>query len=622
MMRGGLGVNVKPFIARRELAAVFLALLVAPVASLALPAPIRAATTFVVNRKGDASDLNLADTKCDVSATTGRQCTLRAAIQEANDTPGADTITFNITSTPRIIAPASPLPPITEALTIDGYSQAGSQQNTLTTGTSAVLKITLDGVNAGTNANGLELVSSGITIRGLVIQRFDGSGVAVKGTNCSISGNFIGTNAAGSVARGNRVGVTVTNQLNTIGGSFAARRNVISGNRSDGILLSGSDANANTVFNNYVGTDATGAIDVGNGGSGIRLLNAPSNTIGTSDPDDPNVASGNAQSGVTVASSNNTVIIGNRVGTDASGSNALGNDFNGINVSSSSNTTIGGSTATSRNVVSANDGDGIVLSASSNNTVRGNRVGTKADGNGDLGNGESGIVVTGANNAIGGSSSGDGNSIANNDLDGIDVFGTTATGNTIRGNAVIANGGDGIDLASGPNAVMGNVIVSNAGHGVEVRFATRVLITANQTLGNGLLGINLRNSSDPANGVTANDANDSDAGANGLQNFPIIQSAVRSASSSLTTITLRLDSAANTQYSFEVFLAAVDGSAHGEGNIRVLAQNGTTDADGDTTFVMQVPGLVQGQQLTATATRTTSGDTSEFSLNQTVVPGA
>src|ERR687884_202200 len=65
---------------------------------------------------------------------------LRQAILDANNTPGADTITFNIPgSGVATISPDSELPNITEAVTINGYSQPGADPNTLAVGNNAVL---------------------------------------------------------------------------------------------------------------------------------------------------------------------------------------------------------------------------------------------------------------------------------------------------------------------------------------------------------------------------------------------------------------------------------------------------------------------------------------------------
>lgn len=99
-----------------------LALMVALLVLLA-PRPAYAAT-FTVNQTGDASDRNTNNSVCDVSSKRGNQCTLRAAIQEANDTPGGDTINFNIggTASVKTISPTRALPIIREGVHIDGYS--------------------------------------------------------------------------------------------------------------------------------------------------------------------------------------------------------------------------------------------------------------------------------------------------------------------------------------------------------------------------------------------------------------------------------------------------------------------------------------------------------------------
>ena len=77
------------------------------------PGPADAETTFTVNRTGDTGDMNTNNSVCDVSISTGNQCTLRAAIQEANNTPGPDQIKFNIggTNSVKTISPAPRFPP-------------------------------------------------------------------------------------------------------------------------------------------------------------------------------------------------------------------------------------------------------------------------------------------------------------------------------------------------------------------------------------------------------------------------------------------------------------------------------------------------------------------------------
>src|SRR5437762_1056803 len=76
-----------------------------------------AATTFTVNSVGDSSDNNLADGVC--SDGSGN-CTLRAAIEQANATAGTDTINFSIGTGTKTIVLTSDLPILTDPVIIDG----------------------------------------------------------------------------------------------------------------------------------------------------------------------------------------------------------------------------------------------------------------------------------------------------------------------------------------------------------------------------------------------------------------------------------------------------------------------------------------------------------------------
>jgi CSLREA domain-containing protein len=230
-------------------------------------------TTFVVNSTGDAADANPGDGIC--QTRTRGQCTLRAAIQQANASPawGRHTITFNIPSPgPHTIAPAFvALPRITQPVVIDGYTQPGASPNTNPPGTAsnAVLKIELSGAGAGPFATGLSISAGSSVVRGLAINRFAGrSGLHLDtGGDNLIEGNFIGTSLAGTTALGNGVGVDVFSGSNNnlIGGTEAGARNVISGNTSHGVLLAGTGSR---VQGNAIGTDATGGVALGNTGRG------------------------------------------------------------------------------------------------------------------------------------------------------------------------------------------------------------------------------------------------------------------------------------------------------------------------------------------------------------------
>jgi CSLREA domain-containing protein len=308
-------------------------LLVAVIAACLMLAaqPAHAATTFTVNIPGDTRDANTQDNLCDVNLFgSGNQCTLRAAIEQANATPGADAINFNIpddvfgagVKTIRVGATGNgALPPITDQVTIDGYTQPGTSPNTKAVGNNAALKIELDGTNVP-GANGLEIsTSSGSVIKGLVINRF-----------------------------------------------------------LYGIEIFG-DSVANRIEGNFVGTDPTGTIDLGNNLHGILINRGTSETVvGGSNPAARNLISGNGDKGILVQDSNAHRIQGNYIGTDKSGTKALGNVSGGININTSSDTLVGGTTAASRNVVSGNGTTGVVISGSNNNKVLGNRIGTTASG--------------------------------------------------------------------------------------------------------------------------------------------------------------------------------------------------------------------------------------------------
>src|SRR5207248_11755149 len=155
------------------------------------------------------------------------------------------------------------LPPISEAVKIDGYTQPGASENTndTTLGLNSVLQIELSGANA-TTASGLVLDAGGSTVRGLVINGFaNGSGIVIHSSGNIIQGDFVGTNAAGTSALPNGGGILArfgaAGSNNTIGGTAPAARNLSSGNVSVGITI---EFTGNVVQGNLIGTDITGAV--------------------------------------------------------------------------------------------------------------------------------------------------------------------------------------------------------------------------------------------------------------------------------------------------------------------------------------------------------------------------
>src|SRR5918998_139165 len=181
-------------------------LTVMTVALLMVASPAWAADPFIVNSTGDEGDVAPSGV-CNTAPFqqgTEPNCTLRAAIEEANATTASDTINFNFGgSGVKTISPGSPLPTITQPVTIDGYSQPGASENTKAVGNNAVLLIELDGSIASSPAgsvHGLDLQTSNSTIKGLVVNSFDGGGIRNIFSNTSgnkFEGNFIGTDPSG-----------------------------------------------------------------------------------------------------------------------------------------------------------------------------------------------------------------------------------------------------------------------------------------------------------------------------------------------------------------------------------------------------------------------------------------
>jgi CSLREA domain-containing protein len=232
-------------------------------------------TTFFVNKTGDKGDPNLNDIVCDIDlGQNGDQCTLRAAIQQANFADGPDVIDFNIPGTGvKTIAPVTALPQITEQVAIDGYSQPGTRANTTAVGKQidAINLIELSGASSPqpVDIDGLIVAAgvSGVIIRGLVINRFV-RGILVNG-QAKIEGSFIGTDPSGFEARPNiSEGVLVESPGTTVGGTTAGRRNLISANGSSGVA---SDSDM-TVQGNYLGTARDGHSPLGNTIAGVAMF--------------------------------------------------------------------------------------------------------------------------------------------------------------------------------------------------------------------------------------------------------------------------------------------------------------------------------------------------------------
>ncbi len=328
------------------------------------------------------------------------------------------------------------------ATTINGYSQTGASANTLVTGTNAVLNIQIKGTGLA-GVNGLSIDTSNCVIKGLsIINSVCGISLSGStATGNKVTGNYIGTTADGTAALANVSGIYISSApSNIIGGTTAGERNLLSGN-TRGIYILGSGATGNKMTGNYIGTTASGTAILANL-YGVLIDSGPSNTIGGTTAGERNLISGNTNYGIFLSGSTATgnKVTGNYIGTNAGGTAALANG-DGVYLSSAPSNIIGGTTIGECNLLSGNT-TGVLLfgSGTTGNTVTGNYIGTAADGATTLAN-NTGVIISGAsNNIIGGTAAGTGNIIAHNSTDGVYLAGTTTTGNSVRGNSIYANG--------------------------------------------------------------------------------------------------------------------------------------------------------------------------------------
>ena len=253
---------------------------------------------------------------------------LRAAINRANATSGADYIQFNIpgTSVHRIEL-LSALPAITDKLTINAASQPGYSGSPL---------VVLNGAGAGTDVSGLVVKAAGSVVRGLVINQFAADGIRVRADDFRIVGCFIGTGASsladlGNGAAGVHVFAGVANT--TIGGTGTSAGNVIVANGVAGILISGVDTTGSQVEGNLIGLRADGTAALPNA-IGVWVADGSTgNAIGGSTG---NTISGNTGAGISLTGTGTAgnTISGNRIGTNPDGTAAFANGGDGVSLGS------------------------------------------------------------------------------------------------------------------------------------------------------------------------------------------------------------------------------------------------------------------------------------------------
>jgi hypothetical protein len=301
-------------------------------------------------------------------------------------------------------------------------------------------------------------------------------------TSNTVTGNFIGMDAAGTSALPNASGIAIVGgaQHNRIGGDTPEERNLISGNVDDGIALRGGDSGHNSISGNYIGMDASGTFTIPNGYYGINIESSY-NTVGgiNATPGGAcsgacNLISGNCY-GLQIVGSGavSNTVTGNYVGTDATGTvavtGACWGESNGIFLGhNAAHNRIGGTTEGERNVLAGTLWFGPPDSPPRYNWVAGNYVGVGATGTTSVANGYHGIGLSGSDNLIGGDVPGAGNLISGFDHDGISI---TGSGNWVAHNEIYGNDEHGVQVTSATaltNTLSQNSIYANSGLGIDL----------------------------------------------------------------------------------------------------------------------------------------------------------
>jgi CSLREA domain-containing protein len=475
-----------------------------------------------------------------------------------------------------------------------------------------------------------------------VIIRAPFSGTADDARSNRVLGNLIGTDPSGRFDRGNQVGVQVRTSKNNVGHASLfyldpnlRPGNVIAGNDRVGVEIDGVDAFHNNIALNDIGV-GNSAAPIPNRTGVVLAAGAHHNKVGLVDGGRAggNIIMGNMSDGVWIGGAPFNIVAGNQIG--GSGANGFPNGGYGVNIDSSANTQVGLAQVNGRNHLVGNDRGGMRIYgiASTNNIVRSNNIYEN----------EYGIVIVDApQNIVGGSVYNQRNYIWGNARLGVWIYGPNAVSNVVQGNRIGVkdhlltpgpNGSGGISLGSTTNTLIGgttgivpnkcegacNLIAFNEGPGVKVTDESELVPQGNTIQGNSIyanvdgidpgIGIDLEDGT--GGGVTPNDGDDSDGGANRLQNFPEITSATTNG----TTLTIdgMIRTRPTNRYRIEFFAnTACDPSGHGEGETYLGTVEVRTNGSGTAPISASLPHVPAGQFITATATRIDNGDTSEFS---------
>jgi len=264
----------------------------------------------------------------------------------------------------------------------NGVEIAGTASGTVVFNTFCGLPAFVD-TAVGNDLDGILITSTGGNnlIRTNVISGNGDNGIHISGdaSGVQVSEDIIGMDTDGNLPLPNGDnGILIDDDAhdNLIGGNQVSviLQNTISSNGGNGIAIAGN-ASDNQIFNSFIGTDITGLDAYGNSGAGVFVGgDAQDNTIGSTSSIDANVISGNLGGGIVLTGqSQGTQVIGNFIGTDRNGKNALGNVGDGIWIGTSNNQ-VGGVLAGRANVIAFNSENGIAVQAGTGNAILGNSI--------------------------------------------------------------------------------------------------------------------------------------------------------------------------------------------------------------------------------------------------------
>jgi hypothetical protein len=433
-------------------------------------------------------------------------------------------------------------------------------------------------------------------------------GVAMgeSGTSDNIvQGNYIGARPNGTQALPNAGGV----QLDTQASNNIFQNNVISGNHNYGIILLHPGTTGNRIEGNIIGASAGGNAALANEWTGVAMIEGASrNRVGGTLPGERNIISGNAHAGVYIhnVGTQNNIVAGNYIGTNATGTAALANAWSGLQISGgASNNLVGGNSPGAGNLISGNGQSGMFVSdnGTTANRIEGNIIGLNAAGNAKLSNVWSGVVFYGGtkNNTLGGSA-GARNYISGNSNYGVELRAAGTSNNVIAGNTIglditgsvsLGNTWDGLAIYEGATDNTVGGAISGSANRIAANGYRGVVVLGSTTNGNAILGNSIDKNGDAP--IMFFD------GGNGNQSAPILNSATMTTN---LTVNFSYNAVASTIYRIEFYAFLFYGvTGQPEASTYLGAADVTTNASGQFNGNIVLPTVVPGgARICATAT--------------------